>query len=165
MHRSLHTAIRERIIMSTVSEPILEKTVELAPDYDLELADCEDLSVFENVGHFNSFFNVTGPNFKPTFSGKMRYSFKISVEKGRTVSLDLGRVGTSARLVINGKDLGVRFTAPYVFDITDVIRDGENDVTVTVGNTLTQKVRDRFSFNMLLAPSGLLGEMKLKYYS
>ena len=78
--------------------------------------------------------------------------------------LDLGRVGQSARLVLNGRDMGVRFTAPYVFDVTDAILDGENSVEVTVGNTLTQKVRDRFSFNMLLAPSGLLGDMAIKYY-
>ena len=147
------------------AEPSLVKAVDIAPEFDLELADCEDLNNFEGAGHFNSFFNVTGPNFKPTFSGKMRYTFKINVEKGNNVSLDLGRVGTSARLVLNGKDMGVRFTAPFVFDITDAVKQGENEVVVTVGNTLTQKVRDRFSFNMLLAPSGLLGEMKLKYYS
>jgi hypothetical protein len=141
-----------------------EKAVELTPEYDLALADCEDLNAFESVGHFDRFFNVTGPEFKPTFSGKMRYSFKINAENGENVVLDLGRVGSSARLVLNGKDMGVRFTAPFVFDVTDAIKEGENEVIVTVGNTLTQKVRDRFSFNMLLAPSGLLGDMKIKYY-
>ena len=114
---------------------------------------------------FNSFFNVTGPNFKPTFSGKMRYTFKINAEKSNNVRLDLGRVGTNAGLIVNGKDMGVRFTAPYVFDVTDAIKEGENEIVVTVGNTLTQYVRDRFSFNMLLAPSGLLGDMQIKYYN
>ena len=146
------------------NETELVKTVDIAPEYDLALADCEDLSTFEGVGHFDSFFNVTKPDFKPTFSGKMRYSFKIDAEKGNRVVLDLGRVGQSARLVLNGQDMGVRFTAPYVFDVTDAILEGENSVEVTVGNTLTQKVRDRFSFNMLLAPSGLLGDMAIKYY-
>ena len=124
------------------------KSVDISPEYDLELADCEDLKAFDPAGHFESYFNVTGPDFKPTFSGKMRYSFKINVEKGDRVTLDLGRVGTSAKLMINGKDMGVRFTAPFAFDVTDAVKEGENDVVVTVGNTLTQKVRDRFSFNM-----------------
>ena len=149
---------------SLPKEPVLVEAVDIAPAYDLELADCEDLETFEPAGHFDRYFNVTGPDFKPTFSGKMRYSFKIDVEKGEQISLDLGRVGSSAKLAVNGKDMGVRFTAPFVFDITDAVKEGENEVVVTVGNTLTQKVRDRFSFNMLLAPSGLLGDMKIKYY-
>ena len=146
-----------------MAEPVLEGTVELVPEYELFLAESEDLECFESVGRFDRFFNVTGPDFKPTFSGKMKYEFSINAEKKGRVYLDLGRVGQSARLTVNGQDMGVRFTAPYVFDVTDAINDGENKVTVTVGNTLTQRVRDRFSFNMLLAPSGLLGDMKIKY--
>jgi len=145
--------------------PKLTETVDLKPEYELELATYENMNAFETAGHFDSFFNVTGCDFKPDFCGKMRYTFKINVEnKGKKVLLDLGRVGTSARLVVNGIDLGVRFSAPYSFDITDALRDGENDITVTVGNTLAQKIRDRFSFNMLVAPAGLLGGIELKYY-
>ena len=147
------------------AEPETRKIIELNPEFDLELADCEDLEAFESAGHFDGFFNVTGPQFKPNFSGKMRYTFKFNAEKAGKVSLDLGRVGQSARLVLNGKDLGVRFTAPYVFDVTNALNDGENEAIVTVGNTLTQKVRDRFSFNMLLAPSGLLGDIKIIYHT
>jgi hypothetical protein len=146
-----------------MAEPVLEGTVELVPEYELFLAESEDLECFESVGRFDRFFNVTGPDFKPTFSGKMKYEFSINAEKKGRVYLDLGRVGQSARLTVNGQDMGVRFTAPYVFDVTDAINDGENAITVTVGNTLTQRVRDRFSFNMLLSPSGLLGDMKIKY--
>ena len=145
-------------------EPALLKSVSVAPEFDLALADCEDLSHFEDAGHFDRFFNVSGADFKPTFSGKMRYTFKINAEKGKRVVLDLGRVGTNAGLVLNGVDLGVRFAAPYVFDVTDVILEGENDVIVTVGNTLAQKVRDRFSFNMLVAPAGLLRDITIKYF-
>lgn len=145
-------------------EPTLQNTVEISPEYDLYLADCENLDDFKLEGRFDRFFNVTGPDFKPTFSGKMKYCFKINAERGESIALDLGRVGQSARLFVNGKDMGVRFTAPYVFDVTEAIVDGENEVEVIVGNTLTQKVRDRFSFNMLLAPSGLLGNVFLKYY-
>ena len=145
--------------------PKLTETVELNPGYELELASYEDMAAFESVGHYDSFFNVTGRDFKPDFCGKMRYKFNVNVEKkGKRVLLDLGRVGTNARLTVNGIDLGVRFSAPYSFDVTNAINDGENEIEVTVGNTLTQKIRDRFSFNMLVAPAGLLGDMKIKYY-
>ena len=146
------------------AEPELYDTVDIAPEFDLELASFEDLSAFESAGHFDSFFNVTGPDFKPNFSGKMRYTFNIDAQKRDKVVLDLGRVGHCATLKVNGKEMGTRFTAPYVFDITDAISDGNNEIVVTVGNTLAQAIRDRFSFNMLIAPAGLLGEMKIKYY-
>jgi hypothetical protein len=147
------------------NEPTLVKSVAISPEFDLALADYEDLNHFVDAGHFDRFFNVSGADFKPTFSGKMRYTFKIDAEKGKRIILDLGRVGTNAKLNLNGVDLGVRFTAPYIFDVTDVIREGENDVIVTVGNTLAQKIRDRFSFNMLVAPAGLLGDITIKYFN
>lgn len=147
------------------NEPTLVKSVAVTPEFDLALADYEDLNHFVDAGHFDHFFNVSGADFKPTFSGKMRYTFKIDAEKGKRIILDLGRVGTNAKLSLNGVDLGVRFTAPYIFDVTDVIREGENDVIVTVGNTLAQKIRDRFSFNMLVAPAGLLGDITIKYFN
>lgn len=147
-----------------MSMPQIEKTVDIAPEYDLELASYEDLTAFESAGHFNSFFNVTGPDFKPAFSGKMRYTFNIDVEREDHVILDLGRVGHCATLYVNGKNMGTRFSAPYTFDLTDAVNKGKNEITVTVGNTLAQAIRDRFSFNMLIAPAGLLGDMKIKYY-
>lgn len=124
----------------------------------------DDLSAFENVGSFDSFFNITSPKFKPDFSGKMRYTFNLDIEKkGKHISLDLGRVGQNAVLSVNGKDAGIRFSAPYSFDITDFVKDGSNEIEVTVGNTLAQRVRDRFSAKMAIAPSGLLGGITIKY--
>lgn len=141
------------------------ETEVIGPEFELSLAHYEDLNTFESRGRFDHFFNVTGPDFKPDFSGLMRYRFQINGQKkGRRVLLDLGRVEQSARLVVNGSDLGVRFSAPYSFDVTEVLREGENDVCVTVGNTLAQAVRDRFSFNLLIAPAGLLGEIRLQYF-
>ena len=145
-------------------KPLIERVIKIAPEYDLELASYEDLSAFENVGHFDKFFNVSGPNFKPTFSGKMKYTFNVDVEREDRVMLDLGRVGHCATLYVNGKNIGTRFAAPYTFDLTNNVNVGKNEVVVVVGNTLAQAVRDRFSFNMLIAPAGLLGDMSVKYY-
>ena len=157
------------LVFGTYSElaeaPILTKTEVIHPKFELSLADYEDLTTFETVGLYDHFFNITGPDFKPDFSGRMRYRFTIDAEKnGRQIQLDLGRVGQSARLTVNGVDLGVRFSSPYTFDVTEALRDGVNDICVTVGNTLAQTVRDRYSFNLLIAPAGLLGDMALKYY-
>ena len=156
--------------------------VELSPRYELELAECDDLSNFVSEGSFDHFFNINSPDFKPDFSGKMRYTFNFEAKTGaRHILLDLGSVGQNAELEINGINCGIRITRPYIFDITDAVRDGENLCKVTVSNTLSQKVRvldksvekdpnrlratdlDRFSRRLQLAPSGLLGGVSLQY--
>ena len=69
----------------------------------------------------------------------------------------------NAEMSINGKKCGLRISAPYLFDITDVSVDGINQATVVVSNTLAQKIRDRFSYFLQLKPSGLLGGICVKY--
>ena len=137
-----------------------------SPEFKLELAHSRDLSDFKPAGEFKEFFNVTSPKFDPNFSGLMRYSFKLNAKKnGKKTFLDLGRVGQNARLVLNGQDLGIRLCAPYSFDVTDTLLDGENDIVVTVGNTLVRDTPDYFSRYLLLAPSGLLGDIHLRHFN
>jgi hypothetical protein len=144
----------------------LVETLEIAPEFDLEIADYTNMSEFTHNGHYTSFFNVTSPDFMPDFSGKMRYTFKLNVDKKhKHTTIDLGRVGQNVELVVNGKKCGMRITAPYAFDITDAIQDGENVFEATVSNTLVQIHRDYFSLYLQLAPSGLLGDMSIKYYN
>jgi len=139
-------------------------SVRIDPDYDLELASSDDLSNFEYVGHFNKFFNVNSPKFMPDFSGKMRYTFKFDADtNAKRVFMDLGDVGQNAVLDINGRQLGIRITKPYIFDVTEAVKDNSNIATVTVSNTNAQKVRDYFSRFLQLSPSGLLGDITLKY--
>ena len=147
------------------AKPELIGAIHVSPEFDLSMASFENLDSFELIGHYTSFFNVTAPDFKPTFSGKMKYDFEIDVNADTSkVVLDLGLVGQSCRLLVNGKDLGVRFSSPYSYDITKAITNGKNTISVVVGNTLVQKVRDRFSTNMLIKPSGLLGDIIIKKY-
>ena len=145
------------------SEIELDEGELISPEYTLELAECDDLKSFTSFGSFDKFFNINSPDFKPDFSGKMRYTFSFTAEKkqGR-VFLDLGRVGQNAELMLNGKRCGIRICKPYLFEITDAICDGENNAVVTVSNTLAQKVRDGFSNFLQLAPSGLLGDIRIK---
>lgn len=136
----------------------------IEPEFRLDLANYNDLSNYSTVGTFHTFFNVTGPDFRPDFSGKMRYTFVLDVPKGtKRAFLDLGRVGQNAELHLNGKNLGMRVAGPYLYEITDAMLEGENKVEVIVSNTLAQQVKDHLSHLLQLAPSGLLGD--IKFYS
>ena len=135
----------------------------LHPTYTLALADHCNPWVFEPYGTYDAFFNVTSPRHRPNFSGKMKYTFSFEAKKAAHAMLDLGTVGEVAQLKINGIDCGIRISSPYRFDISDALRDGENTVEITVSNHLGYALRDQLSYNMQNAPSGILGEITLKY--
>ncbi len=74
------------------------------------------------------------------FSGSARYrkTFEwkgIAVSRGVRVELDLGNLWTIADVRLNGKPLGVVWTAPYRVDCTTALREGTNELTVEVTNT------------------------------
>jgi hypothetical protein len=140
----------------------IDEGVSIEPSYTLELADCENLKEFAFAGEFDRFFNVNSPDFKPDFSGKMRYTFSFEAD-GKDALLDLGRVGEVASLTVNGIDAGIRICAPYTFDLSGILKAGTNTATVTVANSLVWQHRDNFSPFLPLPPSGLLGEITLKH--
>ena len=55
----------------------------------------------------------------------------------------------------------MRIHAPYTFDITNAIREGENRLVVEVTNSLVHRQLDPFSRFVQIPPSGLLGPVKL----
>jgi hypothetical protein len=55
-----------------------------------------------------------------------------SLPQGQRVFVDLGIVRDIARMKINGKELDARGWAPYVWDITDSVKPGDNTLEVAV---------------------------------
>jgi hypothetical protein len=73
------------------------------------------------------------------FSGTARYtrSFKLSsveVAKDRRVYLDLGYVGDVATVRVNGREVGILWKAPYIADVTEFVKLGENALEIDVSN-------------------------------
>lgn len=56
------------------------------------------------------------------------------VKSGQRLCLDLGEVHNMARVKLNGKDLGVVWTAPCRVDITNVVKEKENQLEISVVN-------------------------------
>jgi len=54
--------------------------------------------------------------------------------------LDLGEVDVLARVVLNGKDLGVVWKPPYRFKLGDAVRRGRNDLEIRVTNTWVNRL-------------------------
>jgi hypothetical protein len=73
------------------------------------------------------------------FSSTATYTKTIHVpaemlDKGRSVVLDLGDVQVSARVKLNGRDLGILWKPPYRIEITDAIEQGANALEVASVN-------------------------------
>jgi hypothetical protein len=89
------------------------------------------------------------------FTGFLDYvaSFEAD-ETDDKVFIDLGTVHNMAEVWINGKHAGKKLWAPYRFEIGDLLKQGENNLRVRVGNLV-----DNYYVNPI--PSGLLGPVKI----
>lgn len=71
------------------------------------------------------------------FSGTAIYRTKFQgakVAPNSRIELDLGRVEVAAEVTLNGKSLGTLWKPPFVCDVTDALRPGENELEVRVTN-------------------------------
>lgn len=71
-------------------------------------------------------------------TGTYRKTFTLPAgwkKSGQRVDLDLGRLWTIGEAWLNGQSLGVLWTPPFRVACTDLLRDGENELTVEVINT------------------------------
>ncbi len=77
------------------------------------------------------------------FSGTATYrmSFELSPEQtAHLVELQLGEVKDIARVRLNGKSLGVVWTAPWTVDLTGVAKPGTNELEIDVTNTWVNRL-------------------------
>lgn len=128
--------------------------------WDIDLWEQGKLEGYAPFKSGSELFNITGRNGEPEFSGKIRYRASVRLEKA-PLCLDLGQVGVSAQLRVNGRDLGWRITAPYRWDITDYVADGENEIEIIAANTLANRLQDSLSRKMPIPPSGVLGPVRI----
>lgn len=102
------------------------------------------------------------------YSGGVRYAKTLMreepTENGNRVLLDLGSVRGTAEVFLNGESAGVRIWSPYVFNLTDHLRQGNNRLEVDVFGTLGPYL-DATSPTHFVFPgqrtSGLMGPVKL----
>ena len=135
--------------------------------WDIYTATQAEYPIFAPYRSTNTLFNITGRDALPHFSGHMQYETTFEMRHvldHMRVMLDLGYVGESATLLINGTRVGDAIVPPYRFDITDALQDGTNSVVVEVTNHYGWAMRDNFSRYLAFEPSGLLGPVMLEIH-
>lgn len=103
------------------------------------------------------------------FAGTVVYSKTVTLENEQYDCIDLGDVQGVAELIVNEKNLGVKWYGDYTFNVKDVLKKGENKISVKVvtitGNYLkTQKdnpVAQKFVKNLDFYPMGMIGKVRI----
>ena len=104
------------------------------------------------------------------YSGKLVYqkTVRARLYEGERAVLSLGDVGVTARVQINGREAAVLTHPPYACDATAFLTDGDNEVRVTVSNTLCNHyatVPSAYANYPEDAGSGLIGPVSLRIFA
>lgn len=69
------------------------------------------------------------------------FQFKTATDESKNlIFLDLGDLAEVAEVWLNGKSLGITWTKPYRYDVTDIIQRGENQLKVEIANTWSNRL-------------------------
>jgi hypothetical protein len=116
------------------------------------------------------------------FSGTAAYTsgFELAAQlpEQARVELDLGDVRATARVSVNGREVGVLWKKPYRIDVTSAVHGGANGLRVEVTNLWPNRIIGdqslpadkrfthtnitKFKADTPLMPSGLLGPVNLR---
>ena len=134
---------------------------EVLPEaYDIALSTMAAYPKFKSFKKKAPLTNITGGCGDPDFSGVMRYQMSVDLQGELPRGIDLGMVGQTANLTLNGVDLGLRICPPYRYNVEGAVREGENELLIEVRNTLVHEVKDVFSTFVQIPPSGLMGPVR-----
>lgn len=95
-------------------------------------------------------------------SGTVRYSTTFIAAACSEATLKLGQVFETAEVFINGTSAGVKICRPYHFDLTGLLKEGENEIAIEVTNTLGTSIRDGISHYLMIEPFGIKDDITLE---
>ena len=136
--------------------------------FDLSRCASVDYPEFTRIASDSPLFDITGPGQDQRFCGYIRYEAEFQALPGETLAeLDLGCVGETATVWLNGIELGSAICPPYrIRSAIDTaaaaaLRPGVNKLTVEVANSMAYTQRDKFSVELMVSASGLLGPVEI----
>ncbi len=140
------------------------KVIDISGKWKVSMADALQYPNFKYI-EIDKLINLARKDLYPDFSGTVKYeaSFEIS-EVRKNVSLDLGEVYEIADVKLNGENIGVKIAPPYIFDISEKMKKGTNNLVIEVTNTLAKSQKDFLSQFAVQEPTGLLGPVLIKSF-
>ena len=117
------------------------------------------------------------------YSGTASYTSSFDMpatsrSKNARVQLDLGDVRETARVWVNGREVGVLWKSPFTLDVTSAVVAGDNTLRIDVTNLWPNRIIGdqslavdkrfthtnitKFTSGTPLLPSGLIGPVELR---
>lgn len=120
---------------TTIEETIALNKQSLQTDWILNFEDGWDTPKSIQISELKPLTELENEAVKH-YSGTTTYSKIFNLKsKGKHTTIDLGAVANIAELWCNGKKVAVKWAPPFVFDLTNVVQQGENTLKVKVTNT------------------------------
>jgi len=127
---------------TTVEAGDLPDPVTLAGPWEVRFAPglgAPQSTTFEQLTPWNEHSDPGIKYFSGTGTYHKRFALSPQQAKGR-VRLQLGEILHVAEVRLNGKDLGIIWTAPWCVDLTGVARSGENELEIAVTNVWANRL-------------------------
>ncbi len=95
-------------------------------------------------------YTASGDATTEAFSGIANYTthFTLTKKDAKDYLLALGKVDESARVTINGKEVGILWSLPFNANIGAYLKQGDNTITVEVANLMANRIRYMDSHNI-----------------
>ncbi len=135
------------------------KLSEIIADWKISVRDVNDID-FSPVS-YNKLGSLA--KYMPHFSGVIKYETELTFENTKEITaLDLGKVGETAQLWINGEYLGAKVAQPFSFRVENAIKEGINTIKIEVAVSPAYRERDELSRFLPLSPMGVLGPIGIR---
>lgn len=104
---------------------------------------------------------------KPEFSGLVRYENSFLSQGDEKLVLEVTDAAEGVEVFVNGVSAGIQIVPPYHFDISALVKNGENRLVIEVATTLEREtvhlyaINNRMTENKISSLSGITGHVKL----
>lgn len=115
-------------------QPVQEVAGPWRVRFDPEFGGARRPVVFDSLTDWTEHGDFGIRHYSGTASYRTSFDWDAARRNGQRVWLDVGKVGHVARVILNGEDSGVAWTAPYRVEVTDALSDGANDLVIEVTN-------------------------------
>lgn len=105
------------------------------------------------------------------FSGFIRYEKDIEIIDKKKAILEITDAYEGVEVFINGTSLGIQVVPNFVYDLSDHIKDGKNNLVIEVATTLERQIKAKNKFDVRAIalgqggkpkdPTGINGEVNL----
>ena len=120
------------------------KPFDLSSSWEVEFAFAQAKNIkqtFDNLTSWSNHENEAIQHFSGTASYKKEFVLSDDVlQDDKRIELDLGSVAVIAEVIVNGKNAGVLWKAPFRIPIDKFVKNGKNTIEVKVTNLWSNRL-------------------------